>query len=314
MRRARITYPGAFHHAMNRGHDGMEIFKNNQDKELFLELIKKNKEICKISIHAFCIMDTHFHLIVQNDSGRISDFFKRINGEFGSIFRKKYGGRGYVFQDRFKSTLIQEDSYLLDAISYVLNNPVDAGIVPDFSLYKWSSADQYFMSEESQIIDNSYVKDSFDRYDSFSKFVNKKKGISMKILITKMGSVLGDKSFIEKAKDKFDRRKKEVGLERKRINDLYFESVEKVYFELERKYKTKIEHLDITTFKGKRLRGELLVNLKDRSGITYKEISKLDAFSDVKFNSLGRIYKDSKERLKKHENSKTKAPSPMLKS
>jgi len=294
-----MTYPGAFHHAMNRGHDGLQIFREQSDKRLFLELLKKHSTKCRISILAYCIMNTHFHLILQNNSGRMSDFFKRVNGEFGSIYRKKHGGRGYVFQDRFKTTLIQKDSYLLDGIAYVLNNPVEAGVVSDFFNYRWSSANEYYSQSVSQIVDNSFIMEAFENFDSFTGFVNRRRGKSLKEMWTKMGSVWGDQRFLEESREKFNRRTEEVSLERKRVNDQFFEPVEKMFFEFKKKHELEPENIDTTTFKGKRLRGELLVNLKDRSGMTYKEIARLDVFSDIKFSSLGRMYKNSKTRLKK---------------
>ena len=297
MRRARITYTGAFHHAMNRGHSGLPIFKNKEEKNTFLNLMKKNSKKCKISIHAFCVMDNHYHMIVQNNSGRMSDFFKRTNGEFGTIYRKEYGGKGYVFQDRFTSTLIQMEHYLLNVYAYVLNNPVEAGIVKDFVEYEWSSAMLYFNESGDNIIDNSFIKDSFENFQAFKSFINKNRIKSLPFIKTKRGHVLGDKKFIEEAEEKYDRRKTgDNNLSGKRESDIYFESIEKILYEFENKFNIDPYKLDTTAFEGKRLRGELLINLKGLYGLTYKEIYQLDFFSDVKFNSLGRMYKDAKRR------------------
>ena len=132
MRRARITYKGAYHHAMNRGHEGKPIFLKDRDKEFFLKLLVETSKILKIRILAYCLMNNHYHLVLENSSGRMSDFFKQLNGQFGTHYRQKNKGRGYVFQDRYKSMLIQDDSYLLMVIGYVLNNPVRAGLVNNF--------------------------------------------------------------------------------------------------------------------------------------------------------------------------------------
>ncbi len=282
---------------MNRGHDGLPIFKNKKEKNAFLDLVKKNSEKCKISILAFCIMDNHYHLVVQNTSGRMSDFFKRTNGEFGTIYRKEHGGRGYVFQDRFRSTLIQKEQYLLKAFAYVLNNPVEAGLVTDFIEYEWSSAKLYFGEIGDNIIDNSFIRESFKSLQVFKSFINENRIKSLPLVKTKMGPIFGNRNFIDKAIEKYDRRKAEDNnLSGKRENDIYFESIEKILYEFEKKFKLDPYKLDTTTLKGKRLRGELLINLKDLSGLTYKEIYQLDFFSDVKFNSLGRMYKDAKKR------------------
>jgi len=69
-------------------------------------------------------MDNHYHLVLDNSSGKMSEYFKRLNGQYGMYYRKITGGKGYVFQGRFNSTLIEKDAYLLHSIAYLLRNPV----------------------------------------------------------------------------------------------------------------------------------------------------------------------------------------------
>jgi REP element-mobilizing transposase RayT len=108
----------------------------------------------KIKILAYCIMANHYHLILENSSGRMSDFFRQLNGNYGMIYRKLYGEHGYVFQGRYKSTLIQADAYLRIAIRYALLNPVRAGLVTKFDNYIWSSANEYFSEMSSDLVDS----------------------------------------------------------------------------------------------------------------------------------------------------------------
>jgi len=70
----------------------------------------------------------------------MSDFAKLLNGQYGAYYRKMVGGKGYVFQSRFKSTIIKNDGYLIKSIEYCLQNPVRAGIVSHAEHYIWSSA------------------------------------------------------------------------------------------------------------------------------------------------------------------------------
>ena len=127
---SRITYPGAYHHVMNRGYDGNRIFAGNKNKSQFLDYLEGASNQMKIRLFAYCIMDNHYHLILENTSGRMSDFLKLLNGQYGMYYRKMYGGKGYVFQRRFKSTIIEDDGYLIKSIEYLLQNPVRASIVP----------------------------------------------------------------------------------------------------------------------------------------------------------------------------------------
>lgn len=292
MRRARITYEGAIHHAMNRGYNGLPIFIEDIEKEKLLELIKKNLEKTKVSILAFCIMNNHYHLIVQNSSGRMPDFFRRLNGEFANFYRRKNGGKGYVFQDRYKSILIQDDSYLLLVIAYVLNNPVRKGITKNFLNYEWSSGSKYF-NNNFEFIDTAFIRDSFPSKRAFSNFINGTDIKELPTIKTETGNIIGGEEFYIKSLKKFDRRNNDKSIGYMRVEDHYFEPVEKIFYEFEKKYGVNPDKLETNTIKGKRLRSKLLINLKNRGGMTYKEINKLDAFSELKFNSLGKIYRDA---------------------
>jgi REP element-mobilizing transposase RayT len=299
MRQARITYEGAIHHAMNRGHNGLPIFKTGIEKDKLIDLMEKNSEKCKVSIIAYCIMDNHYHLIIQNSSGKMSDFFRRVNSEYAHYYRKKYGGRGYVFQDRYKSNIIQDDSYLLVAIAYVLNNPVRAKIRENFLDYKWSSGSLYFSNKETKLVDIIFVEELFSNINELVGFVNGTNIEELPTIKTELGKIVGGEEFYIEALEKFNRRKEGYSLESMRSDDQYFEPLEKIYYEFKRKYNIYPDDLKTNTFTGKRLRAKLLVNIKDRGGLTYREINELDIFSDVKFNTLGSMYKNEVESNRK---------------
>lgn len=300
MRRARVTFEGAFHHAMNIGHEGKKIFQRNSHKIKFLELLKKTSQETKIRIFAYCVMDNHYHLVLENSSGKMSEFFKKLNGQYGTFFRIGHKGKGYVFQDRFKSKIIQDDSYLIMVIGYVLNNPVRAGIVNDFLDYKWSSSSSYFKFNPSDIVDNQYVE---HLYVNFQNMANQIRNLSIENLPsikTRIGDIIGNNDFLEKSLNKFNRRDSSDQRDGyKRISDYHFEPVAKVFYEFKKKHNMDAYKIDTTTFFGKRLRSELLVNLKDKAGLTYGEIKKIPIFSDLKLSSLGWICKQARNRMKK---------------
>lgn len=294
-----MTYEGALHHAMNRGYNGNNIFNEDSNKELFLDLIKKYSDCLRIRVLAYCIMNNHYHLIFQNTSGRMSDFFKQINGQFGSLYRMKKGGKGYVFQDRYKSMIIQNDSYLLLALAYVLNNPVRAGLVNNFKEYSWSSWNLYFNDTPNEIVDNKFVEELLGNRQNLINFVNDNAGLEkLPVVTVDIGTIVGGEAFVIKALEKFNRRSGKESLENRRMDDKYFEPLEKIIMEFERKYKINYLDIDTRTHAGKRLRSELLVNLKENAGLKYQEIKKIDIFSDVSINSLGAMYKRYKERKK----------------
>ncbi len=299
MRRARVTYKGAFHHAMNRGYNGTPIFKEDEDKETFLRLLREISEKLRIRILCYCIMDNHYHIILQNSSGKMSKFFKQLNGQYGTIYRTKYGGRGYVFQDRFKSMIIQKDSYLLLSIAYVLKNPVRARVVKNSINYKWSSINEYFNEIKSPVTDRVFTEELFDTRAGLLSMIRDLNIDKLPTAKTEVGTIMGGGEFIVKSKELFNRRSGSRSLEGRRIDDKYFEPVEKVFFEFERKYNIKVDKLLTHTNKGKKKRAELLCNLKDFAGLSYREIGKFNIFSDLKVNSLPSIYKNYKKSVNK---------------
>lgn len=297
MRHVRLTWPGAFHHVMNRGHNGMKIFTPDSYKGEYLKILGDEAEKKKIQIFGYCIMDSHFHIILENSSGRLSDFMKMAHTRYGIFYRRMEGGRGYVFHDRFKSTLIQDDSYLMTAILYFLNNPVRAGVVSSPFDYKWSSASLYFQNAGHSFVNVEFVESLFPNQKEFIK--NLKYTIqkdSFQERHSRFGRVFGEKSFIEKAEKKFDRRKDPSKYLNKREEDLHFDPIDKIIQEFESKIGKSIEEIDRASFEGKRQRGELMLRLRDIGGLKYSEIYEFDIFKDLRFSSLGRLYQQARDR------------------
>ena len=130
------------YHIMVRGNAKQDVFIDGQDKKKFIKtILQKNLEELFI-IYAYCVMNNHAHLIAKEEKESISKFMKRITISYAFYFNAKYDRVGHVFQDRFKSEAIKNDSYLLSAIRYVHNNPEKAGIMNKEN-YPWSSYKWY---------------------------------------------------------------------------------------------------------------------------------------------------------------------------
>ncbi len=297
MRRARLTYPGAFHHAMNRGHNGEDIFTGNTTKAQFLDYLELYSKKMNIRILAYCIMNNHYHLFLENTSGKMSDFFRLLDGQYGMYYRKMFGESGYVFQGRYKSTLVQDDSYLKTAFRYLLYNPVRVGMVRRFDDYTWSSGNDYFKEgTAASIVDCDFINELFGSQREFIRFMTDEPVGDLDIRRTRCGEVLGDKAFIEKSFSRFERRKRWHGDGMKRIEDRYLDPVAKVLWEFNRKIGRNVRELDVSTHKGKRLRGELLRRLRDLAGLKYAEIVLIPPFTGLKLSSLPKLYKDALRR------------------
>jgi len=299
MRRARVKFKGSYHHVMNRGLEGKSIFVGDKAKYDFLYLLNEKSKKMKIRMLAYCLMDNHYHLILQNSSGKLSEFMKQLNGHYGIIYRKREGEKGYVFQGRYKSTLIQEGPYLRMSIIYVLLNPVRAGIAADPYEYKWSSIGEYFTSKKKNkyIVDKEFIEEIFQSKHVFNELFEEWAGIDMPIEKTRFGRIIGGKDFKEKALKKYDRRTKEGNSKRMRKEDYIFESAETIIEKFEKDKKLKIGNINTNTLEGKKLRAELLILLKDKAGLTYKEIIEYPVFKPLKYLSLGQLYKRASKNL-----------------
>jgi REP element-mobilizing transposase RayT len=297
MRRARITYKGAYHHVINRGHEGKKIFFDDSSKYYFLESIKNKSKKLKIEIFCYCIMPTHYHLILQNSSGKLSEFMKQLNGQYGMYYRKRMGGLGHVFQGRFKSTLIGGDTYMRMATVYVLLNPVRAGMVKDPWEYEWSSINEYYTRNESEIVNNQFIEYLFQSKGNIGVVLRDWMGKELPLKKSRMGDILGDDGFIKEAKIKFNRRKSQKESHNRRIKDYSFKRCEEVIGEFEKINNINLDEMNLSTYEGKRLRGKLLVELKDKAGLTYKEINELPVFKNIKYFSLGQLYKRALKRI-----------------
>ncbi|UCB47235.1 MAG: transposase [Spirochaetota bacterium] len=282
---------------MSKGIDAKDVFKDDKLKVYFLGLLHEKVSKLKIKLFAYCLMDTHYHLIIQNSFGNLSGFTRQLNGLYGSKYRKIKGGKGYVFQGRYKSTLIQNEQYLLIAIIYVLFNPVRSGLVEDPFKYKWSSINEYFNEKETCLVDKYFVEDILQSKETMKALLTEWYDKELPIINTRYGSIMGNDDFEEKALKKYDRRKQIRDSLRRRKNDYIFEPPEEVIDRFEFNKNMSVDDIKTNTLNGKQLRSELLLLLKDRSGLTYKEIMTYPIFKSLKHSSLAKLYQKAKMRI-----------------
>ncbi len=249
-------------------------------------------------IFAYCLMDNHYHLVLQNASGRMSDFFRNLNTHFASLYRKGVGGKGYVFQSRFHSTIIEDDSYLRMAIIYVLQNPLRAGLANQHDDYPWSSGSRNAQKAIMPWLDSDYVLELFSGRKGLAEAIKSDLQNSLPLLHTPFGPILGDKDFLNRALAEFDRRHKPDALKKRRRDDYDFDPVEKVIWEFARTFGVQMDEIKTGTINGKRLRGELLVRLRDLAGLNFKQISEMEPFSELQYLSLSHLYWEAKRRRK----------------
>jgi len=139
MRSARVQFPGAFHHVYSRGNGKQNIFEDNNDRNVFMRLFEGVVSDYSWICHSFCLMQNHYHLLLETPEAKLSDGMQFLNGVYSSIFNKKYGRVGHVMQGRYHSPLVTNDGYFLELLRYMALNPVKSGFVEDPDQWKWSS-------------------------------------------------------------------------------------------------------------------------------------------------------------------------------
>jgi len=122
-RKARIWYPGANYHIMCRGNHRHDIYRDDEDRQVYLTLLREPKKEHNFHLHSYCLMTNHVHLHIETAEINISIIMKRINLLYTQYFNNKYNFVGHLFQDRFKSELIETDQYHLKISRYIHLNP-----------------------------------------------------------------------------------------------------------------------------------------------------------------------------------------------
>jgi REP element-mobilizing transposase RayT len=137
----RLDHPGALHHVIARGIERRDIFYSDVDRRDLLDRLAQLAPAMDTPIYAWCLMSNHVHLLVRSGVAGLSAFAQRLLGGYASAFNRRHRRSGYLFQNRFKSTLVEPEPYFLELVRYIHSNPLRAGILPDLDAldrYPWS--------------------------------------------------------------------------------------------------------------------------------------------------------------------------------
>ncbi len=148
-RQPRTSDADLVYHAYNRGNNGDKVFSDNADREAFRDALGRTNERYPFELFGYCLMPDHFHLLVKPAPGQsISRIVQSLTVAQGAQYHRHHGTSGHVWQGRFKSDVIQEDSHLLIVLRYIEANPIRAGRVKDLATCRWSSYQHNGLGEE----------------------------------------------------------------------------------------------------------------------------------------------------------------------
>ncbi|MEK7777701.1 MAG: transposase [Chloroflexota bacterium] len=151
-RHLRLEFEGAIYHVTSRGNERSDIFKEDADKERFLEKLAENVEQHHVRLYAYVIMTNHYHLLVETPRGNLSRFMQQLNTSYTMYHNVRHDRVGHVFSGRYKAKVVSGDEYLLVLTRYIHLNPVKIASMKDRPLaekieylrkYRWSSYSGY---------------------------------------------------------------------------------------------------------------------------------------------------------------------------
>jgi len=172
-RHARKKSKTGIYHVVMRGLNRQNIFEEDEDYKRFIETLRKYKAVSEYEVYAYCLMGNHFHLLLKVGKEDLDLVVKRLAGSYVYWYNLKYRRCGSLFQDRYKSEVVEDDPYLLAVMRYIHQNPIKAGLCKHILEYKYSSYGEY-IAGDSKLVDVSLALSITDK-DSFIKFNNESK-------------------------------------------------------------------------------------------------------------------------------------------
>ena len=206
----RVEFAGALYHVTARGNALENIYGDDVDRQAFLSLLKTAVDRYDWYCHAYCLMDNHYHLLIETNRPSLSDGMKLLNGSYTQYVNRRHQRVGHVFQGRFKAILVQKETYLLELARYIALNPVRARMVRSAKDWPWSSyRASAGLAESAPCLTTDWVLGGFAKTKNLAQqryrdFVQQGKGQPSPWQSLKNQIYLGDEDFVLDVQCKLD--------------------------------------------------------------------------------------------------------------
>lgn len=170
----RIDFPGAIHHVYARGIEKRDIFLDDVDRDSFLHRVGGNLPRWGIRCPAWSLMPNHFHLLLQSDNGSLPSFMQCLLTGFSKYFNDRHKRVGHLFQNRYKSPIVDKAKYFLDVVKYIHLNPLRAGIVrsvAELGEYPWTGHGKILHGGPPEWQDTSLLQAEFHDVEDGSRWI-----------------------------------------------------------------------------------------------------------------------------------------------
>ena len=145
--------PGVLYHVIVRGNQRQKTFLNDRDYQAYLDRLAKYRRKYNYSVHAYCLMPNHVHLLVESSAHPLAKFMQGLQQSYTQYFNLKHHKTGHLFEGRYKAIICEKDEYLLELVRYIHLNPVRAAIVKNPGQYPYSGHHAYLQGKNTEIID-----------------------------------------------------------------------------------------------------------------------------------------------------------------
>ena len=164
-RQLRVEFENAFYHVTSRGNQRDKIFYDAADRERFLEILSRTKERYGFLLHAYALMDNHYHLLMETPKANLSQIMQNINTSYTVYVNRKYQRSGHLLQGRFKGIIVDKDRYLIALSRYIHLNPVRAKLVKRPADYPWTSYKAFLdQKAEDSLVDTGDTLSYFSKH------------------------------------------------------------------------------------------------------------------------------------------------------
>jgi putative transposase len=196
---ARIVGAGYPHHVIERGNNRERVFRDSKDYDKYLSFLSKYSKEKEVAVLAYCLMPNHIHLLVRPPGDEVlAKMMQGIALCYSKYFNGANGRTGRLWECRYHSTVIDEDSYLWTVSKYIEKNPVRAGIVKRPEDYPYSSAKGHIFGTKDPLLKEPLLdKSELSEYRKFLRSEDDKKIIEEIRKQTRSGKPLGDGGFLK---------------------------------------------------------------------------------------------------------------------
>jgi len=298
----RIKYEGAVYHITARGNERKKIFFAKSDYAKFKEYLKEARDRYGYFLHCYVLMSNHYHLILETPNADISKIMHYINGSYTGYINRRKRRSGHLFQGRYKSILVDVDSYLLELSRYIHLNPVRAKIVKRPEDYPYSSYKSFISKKKEDIVHRDLILEMIsgsrrNPQKIYMEFVERSMEEDAEDPLKNLyaGSILGGKGFIKEALDRLK-------------DDTFFGKEETSYrtelqfaFATEQIIDSIASYFELTPEEVLKDRGDcrnITIHLmKKRTSVTNKQIG--DLFGGLSFTAVSKANQRFIVRMKK---------------